>query len=205
MLIPCWMFEMSTNTVWCCFEILGVRYSLKRPNDDPIIAFTGHYVWTGDWSDNSDKWTPDLRVELLPDGPLHDGTFWISFNDVLKYFDCIDICKARSGWNEIRMSGILPPLASQQHLSCILLTVLEPTEVDFTLFQVNQLSVMQFLTCLEKIFVTRALIIIGFTLILSWQHYEFWRFTVISWQFARLGSFIWNAIFFHYCNSIWWR
>lgn len=82
-------------------------------------------------------WTGDLRTELMPDGP-QDGAFWISFNDVLKYFDCIDICKARNGWNEIRLSGVLPPLASQQHLSCILLTILEPTEVDFTLFQEGQ-------------------------------------------------------------------
>lgn len=73
----------------------------------------------------------------MPGGGASDGTFWISFNDVLKYFDCIDICKARSGWNEIRLTGTLPPLASQQHLSCILLTILEPTEVDFTLFQVK--------------------------------------------------------------------
>nr|CAI5835043.1 unnamed protein product [Callosobruchus analis] len=58
--------------------------------------------------------------------------------DVLKYFDCIDICKARNGWNEVRLTGILPPLASQQHLSCIFLTILEPTEVDFTLFQEGQ-------------------------------------------------------------------
>lgn len=73
----------------------------------------------------------------MPDGCCsEDGTFWISFNDVLKYFDCIDICKARHGWNEVRLTGILPPLASQQHLSCIYLTILEPTEVDFTLFQV---------------------------------------------------------------------
>lgn len=77
-----------------------------------------------------------FRSELMPEGP-QDGTFWISFNDVLKYFDCIDICKVRFGWNEIRLNGILPPLASQEHLSCILLTVLEPTEVDFTLFQVT--------------------------------------------------------------------
>lgn len=92
-------------------------------------------MWTGDWSDNSSQWSLDLKAELMPNGP-QDGAFWISFNDVLKYFDCIDICKARSGWNEIRLSGVLPPLASQQHLSCILLTILEPTEVDFTLFQV---------------------------------------------------------------------
>lgn len=96
---------------------------------------TGHYVWTGDWSDDSPIWTSYLRHLLMPEGP-QDGTFWISFADVLKYFDCIDICKTRLAWNEIRLSGVLPPLASQQHLSCILLTIVEPTEVDFTLFQV---------------------------------------------------------------------
>ncbi|XP_066254122.1 calpain-D-like [Euwallacea similis] len=97
----------------------------------------GHFVWKGDWSDSSSLWTWYLRNELMPDGP-QDGTFWISFNDVLKYFDCIDICKVRRGWNEVRLNGVLPPLASQEHLSCILLTILEPTEVDFTLFQKGQ-------------------------------------------------------------------
>lgn len=94
-------------------------------------------MWKGDWSDESTLWTLYLRSELMPEGP-QDGTFWISFNDVLKYFDCIDICKVRTGWNEVRLNGILPPLASQDHLSCILLTILEPTEVDFTLFQKGQ-------------------------------------------------------------------
>ncbi|CAH1174104.1 unnamed protein product [Phaedon cochleariae] len=97
----------------------------------------GHFVWKGDWSDDSPLWPIELRQDLLPGGS-QDGTFWISFPDVLKYFDCIDICKARSGWCEVRLTGILPPLASQQHLSCIYLTILEPTEVDFTLFQEGQ-------------------------------------------------------------------
>jgi calpain-15 len=102
-----------------------------------VKVVLGHFVWKGDWSDTSEKWTRSLRYELMPEGP-QDGTFWISFADVLKYFDCIDICKARNGWNEVRLSGVLPPLSSQKHLSCILLTILEPTEVDFTLFQEGQ-------------------------------------------------------------------
>ncbi|PSN37268.1 Calpain-D [Blattella germanica] len=99
----------------------------------------GHYSWKGDWSDDSPIWTPQLREILMPHG-ASDGVFWISFEDVLKYFDCIDICKVRSGWNEVRLRGTLPPLSSLDHLSCVLLTVLEPTEAEFTLFQEGQRS-----------------------------------------------------------------
>ncbi|KAL1110427.1 hypothetical protein AAG570_007958 [Ranatra chinensis] len=88
----------------------------------------GHYSWRGDWSDDSPIWTPQLRELLMPHG-ASDGVFWISFEDLVKYFDCIDICKVRSsGWNEVRLQGTLPPLSSVNHISCVLLTVLEPTE-----------------------------------------------------------------------------
>lgn len=43
----------------------------------------GHFSWKGDWSDSSDKWTPQLRQQLMPYG-LSGGVFWISFDDVLK-------------------------------------------------------------------------------------------------------------------------
>ncbi|XP_624008.2 calpain-D isoform X1 [Apis mellifera] len=97
----------------------------------------GHYSWKGDWSDDSPIWTSQLREMLMPHG-ASDGVFWISFDDVLKYFDCIDICKTRVGWSEVRLRGALPPLSSLRHLSCVLLTVLEPTETEFTLFQEGQ-------------------------------------------------------------------
>lgn len=97
----------------------------------------GHYSWKGDWSDDSPIWTPQLREMLMPHG-ASDGVFWISFDDVLRYFDCIDICKTRVGWSEVRLRGTLPPLSSLRHLSCVLLTVLEPTETEFTLFQEGQ-------------------------------------------------------------------
>ncbi|XP_046394157.1 calpain-D-like isoform X2 [Ischnura elegans] len=111
-------------------DLLGIRLlRLRNP--------WGHYSWKGDWSDDSPIWTPQLREMLMPHG-ASDGVFWISFEDVMKYFDCIDICKVRNGWNEVRLRGTLPPLASLDHLSCVLLTVLEPTEAEFTLFQEGQ-------------------------------------------------------------------
>lgn len=43
----------------------------------------GHYSWRGDWSDDSDTWTDELRELLMPHG-ASEGVFWISFEDVLR-------------------------------------------------------------------------------------------------------------------------
>lgn len=43
----------------------------------------GHFSWNGDWSDNSDVWTENLKTLLMPDGCC-EGVFWISYDDVLK-------------------------------------------------------------------------------------------------------------------------
>ena len=95
----------------------------------------GHFVWNGDWSDQSHLWTSALRASLLPHG-ASEGVFWMSFKDVLKYFDSIDICKIRIDWNEIRLKGVLPPNAYDIDNICVIkLSVLESTEVELNLFQ----------------------------------------------------------------------
>ncbi|XP_064481462.1 calpain-D-like [Ornithodoros turicata] len=99
----------------------------------------GHYSWKGDWSDGSPLWTPVMREALMPHG-ADDGVFWMSFNDVLKFFDCIDICKVRPDWNEVRLQGVLPPHTDKDSQAVTLLTVLEGTEVEFGLFQEGQRS-----------------------------------------------------------------
>lgn len=103
----------------------------------------GHYTWRGAWAAGCARWTDAARRAVTPHAPTADidrdqGVFWISFDDVLKYFDCIDICKVRVGWHEVRLAGILPPMSSTRHLTCLLLTATQPTEVDFTLFQEGQ-------------------------------------------------------------------
>ncbi|PZC80743.1 hypothetical protein B5X24_HaOG213967 [Helicoverpa armigera] len=103
----------------------------------------GHYTWRGAWGAGCARWTPAARAALRQLKQAHhidrdQGVFWISFDDVLKYFDCIDICKVRVGWHEVRLAGILPPMSSTRHLTCLLLTASQPTEVDFTLFQEGQ-------------------------------------------------------------------
>lgn len=55
--------------------------------------------------------------------------------DTLRYFDCIDVCKVRQGWSEVRLPGLLPPCAAADHVLAVLVTVVEPTEIDLSLFQ----------------------------------------------------------------------
>ncbi len=41
----------------------------------------------------------------------------------------------RPGWSEVRLPGLLPPCAVSDHVLAVLVTVVEPTEVDLSLFQ----------------------------------------------------------------------
>jgi hypothetical protein len=53
----------------------------------------GEGEWTGDYSDNSDKWTSDVK-KAFPEfeGPRDDGIFWIDFDNFCKYFQIVSIC-----------------------------------------------------------------------------------------------------------------
>jgi len=66
----------------------------------------GRKEWTGDWSDNSDKWTRRYRalVERRQGGKFvvaDDGAFWMSFTDFAIHFEDIYICRffePEQGW-----------------------------------------------------------------------------------------------------------
>jgi calpain-15 len=51
----------------------------------------GQGEWTGDWSDNSSLWTPELRAKLNVE-KKDDGSFYICYEDFLKYFSDVQIC-----------------------------------------------------------------------------------------------------------------
>ena len=45
----------------------------------------------GDWSDSSPLWTESIKQELnfVPDA--EDGAFWMSFEDFVTHFACINV------------------------------------------------------------------------------------------------------------------
>jgi hypothetical protein len=65
--------------------------------------------WTGDWSDASPLWTPEIQAELGEKVvQKDDGTFWMSFQDLLKHFVSLNVCMTRvpgvnkKPWKEAR-------------------------------------------------------------------------------------------------------
>lgn len=62
-----------------------------------------------------------------------DGVFWISFELFLKYFECVDICKIRRGWFEIRSKGFF--VDDQTMIDGFRLTVDKETQIDISLFR----------------------------------------------------------------------
>ena len=68
----------------------------KSGNDVQLVQMRnpwGNFEWSGDWGDNSDCWTPELKRELKLSADADDGLFWMSFEDVKKYFGRIQISK----------------------------------------------------------------------------------------------------------------
>lgn len=96
----------------------------------------GTQVWNGDWSDNSPLWTPELAAELKPNASS-EGIFWISFSDFQRYFEKVDVCKLRDGWNELRFEGYFPFSCSDTRYLCVFEVCVEDssTEIELTLHQ----------------------------------------------------------------------
>lgn len=58
----------------------------------------GKGEWTGDWSDSSEKWTPELR-QALDVQELDDGIFHMSWEDFKQYFSDVQVCYYKEGYS----------------------------------------------------------------------------------------------------------
>ena len=57
----------------------------------------GDFEWNGDWSDNSDLWTDDIKKQC---GYNDDtGLFWMSYQDLCYYFSRIQICHVNDDYH----------------------------------------------------------------------------------------------------------
>lgn len=64
----------------------------------------GCFEWDGAWSRKSAFWTPDIRDILNPKLDEDDGTFWMCYDDFIRHFSGVNVCKTET-CNEIRLKG----------------------------------------------------------------------------------------------------
>ena len=57
----------------------------------------GNRAWKGDWSFDSEKWSPELRKRVRYERDFGDGVFFISMADFAKYFDNVNISRVELG------------------------------------------------------------------------------------------------------------
>eukprot|EP00995_Heteronema_vittatum_P005895 NODE_192_length_1663_cov_367.282528_g130_i0.p1 GENE.NODE_192_length_1663_cov_367.282528_g130_i0~~NODE_192_length_1663_cov_367.282528_g130_i0.p1 ORF type:complete len:434 (-),score=113.49 NODE_192_length_1663_cov_367.282528_g130_i0:280-1581(-) len=90
--------------------VQGHAYSILRVtkvDDFRLVQLRnpwGQFEWRGDWSDTSSLWKayPDIAKELNWTAE-DDGTFWMSFDDVITHFRNFDICDRTTGFDDLQL------------------------------------------------------------------------------------------------------
>lgn len=58
----------------------------------------GKKEWTGNWSDDSNSWTPELKKQAGFDNSANDGIFFMEFKDFIKYFTDFQVCMYKDNY-----------------------------------------------------------------------------------------------------------
>ena len=80
------------------YTVVGVK---TLSTGDKLVKMRnpwGSEGFKGEWSDNSDKWTPALKEEVNLTKDMQDGYFYISINDVHKQCDMLWINYDNTNW-----------------------------------------------------------------------------------------------------------
>jgi calpain-15 len=64
----------------------------------------GNFEWKGDWGEKSPLWTDEMKQQLNPNLGGDDGSWWMSYDDMIKNFYCLNVCKVKN-WDEVRIKG----------------------------------------------------------------------------------------------------
>jgi hypothetical protein len=89
-----------------------------------LLFFSGKKGWKGQYSNNWPHWPEPIKSQLELDklDCKKDGTFWISYQDLLKYFYDITVCKVRSDWLESRQSSYFYDFSSSAQVHLLTVT-----------------------------------------------------------------------------------
>jgi calpain-15 len=91
----------------------------------------GHQEWNGDWSDLSDRWTPELK-EKLYGSVKDDGVFFMSLEDYANFYRSTTICKIQDGFTQSSLEVDCQKQANGKTYQVISISLAEPSRVFFT-------------------------------------------------------------------------
>ena len=98
--------------------------------------------WTGEWSDKCPNWSnPKFRdvASRLGHSQADDGTFWMPFADVKKYFDGGGVCFSREKWVDYRVRGAF---SGNTPDFCLEISVNKPVQAYITMSQKDKRAML---------------------------------------------------------------
>lgn len=100
----------------------------------------GSREWKGRFSADSEQWTTALRERIGETTYAKgDGTFFMTFTDVLQRFHHLDIAKTRSGWYHASWDGVLIGMVGMTPIrSCPKVYYLVPSEATLAYISIVQ-------------------------------------------------------------------
>lgn len=120
--------QLSTNEAKVLFDKAGLgaghAYSVLDVKHFPLHQLCllkirnpwgSNVEWTGDWGDKSPLWGhyPIIKLACRPEKKA-DGTFWMEWKDVVKFFDSGSVCfrcgNFFNSWNDYRVYGCFEDL-----------------------------------------------------------------------------------------------
>ncbi|KAF9996933.1 hypothetical protein BGZ80_009119 [Entomortierella chlamydospora] len=106
-LLGCWITHVDGGVMEKNGIQMGHAYSVLKVAEfegERLVQVRnpwGDVEWNGDWSDDSDRWTPEAKAQLQHK-QCDDGVFWMSYRDFLRTFTMIDRCKTfDSSWSVV--------------------------------------------------------------------------------------------------------
>mmetsp|Transcript_22702 Transcript_22702/g.22453 ORF Transcript_22702/g.22453 Transcript_22702/m.22453 type:complete len:593 (+) Transcript_22702:160-1938(+) len=92
--------EMGLVTLHA-YAVIDAQVVRSKRGQETILQIRnpwGSQEWQGDWSDQSDLWTPELKKKLGWSNS-DDGTFWMAFDDFARYFSSVTICRIHDSYH----------------------------------------------------------------------------------------------------------
>lgn len=91
----------------------------------------GKGTWKGDWSFDSNMWTPDLRMKLGYIKDPKNGTFFIRINDFLTMFGSMKVCQL----SPVNVNNALRITCKRKELVAAKIQITEPGIYFFSIYQ----------------------------------------------------------------------